>query len=68
MSDLGVWVLEMLDDSCDHSGNLTQLIDIFTNLRERKDTGILVPPIRVVCDRFLDKLEYQWQHNSFSNA
>ena len=56
MSDLGVGVLKMLDDNWDHSGNLARLIDIFTDLRERKDTGILVPPIRVVGDRVLDKL------------
>lgn len=68
MSDFGVWVLKMLDDNWDHSGNLARLIDIFTNLRERKDTSILVPPIRVVCDRVLDKLADQWQHNSVSNA
>jgi hypothetical protein len=68
MSDFGVGVLEMLDDNWDHCGNFARLINIFTDLRERKDTGILVPPIRVVGDCVLDKLADQWQHNSVSNA
>lgn len=48
ISDLRVWVLQVIYYSRDHWRDLLDIIQVLTNLRESHETGIFVAPVIVV--------------------
>jgi hypothetical protein len=63
VSDLGNWVLKVLDDNWDHGGDLRNVVDILANLGECHKAGIFVSPVVVVSKSSLNKLTQKRKHN-----
>ena len=68
VSDLGNWVLKVLDDNWDHGGDLRNVVDVLTNLGECHKAGVLVSPVVVVSKSSLNKLTQKRKHNLLTNS
>lgn len=53
VANLGVRVLQMLNNGRDHRLDLAHFVHILADLGERHNTRMLVPPVLVVCNRVL---------------
>jgi hypothetical protein len=68
ISDLGVRVLQVLDNDGHHLAEFIDLIDVLTNLGEGHDTGVFVSPVILVRDGVLDELSNEGEHHLLTNG
>jgi hypothetical protein len=67
-SDLGIWVLQVSEHDWDHSRNVLDIVDVFTNLGESHQSSILVSPIRFVVDRIVNNRTEEWKALLLTNS